>query len=208
MSDELNMMPELTLDPTGASAAAAAAKEAEAAVPKAPEAPSLTLDNAISPDDAAAVQAARDAQAVQLDESQLTEAERKIVNDFAQKIDITDSTQVLQYGAAAQKNIAGFSENALNNVRTKDLGQVGEALSSLVVELKTFGQPEKKGIAGFFQKKKTELTAMKASYDKAEVNVEKIASILEGHQVTLMKDIAMLDQMYDLNTKYYKELTM
>ena len=96
MSDELNMMPELTLDPTGASAAAAAAKEAEAAVPKAPEAPSLTLDNAISPDDAAAVQAARDAQAVQLDESQLTEAERKIVNDFAQKIDITDSTQVLQ----------------------------------------------------------------------------------------------------------------
>ena len=131
-----------------------------------------------------------------------------MVNDFAQKIDITDSTQVLQYGAAAQKNIAGFSENALNNVRTKDLGEVGEALSSLVVELKTFGQPEKKGIAGFFQKKRNELTAMKASYDKAEVNVDKIASILEGHQVTLMKDIAMLDQMYELNTKYYKELTM
>ena len=208
MSDELNTMPELTLDPTGAAAAAQAAQAAEAAVPKAPEAPSLTLENTISPDDAAAVQAARDAQAIQLDESQLSEAERKVVNDFAQKIDITDSTQVLQYGAAAQKNIAGFSENALNNVRTKDLGEVGEALSSLVVELKTFGQPEKKGIAGFFQKKKNELTAMKASYDKAEVNVDKIASILEGHQVTLMKDIAMLDQMYELNTKYYKELTM
>ena len=208
MSDEMNMMPELTLDPTGSAAAAAAAKEAQAAVPKAPEAPSLTLENSVTPEDAAAVQAARDAQAIQLDESQLSEAERKVVNDFAQKIDITDSTQVLQYGAAAQKNIAGFSENALNNVRTKDLGEVGEALSSLVVELKTFGQPEKKGIAGFFQKKKNEAIALKASYDKAEVNVDKIASILEGHQVTLMKDIAMLDQMYELNTKYYKELTM
>ena len=115
---------------------------------------------------------------------------------------------VLQYGAAAQKNIASFSENALNNVRTKDLGEVGQALSSLVVELKTFGQEEKSGIFGLFQKKKNQAMALKASYDKAEVNVDKIASILEGHQVTLMKDIAMLDQMYDLNTKYYKELTM
>ena len=202
MSDELNMIPELTLDPSGAAAAAAQA-------PAAPEAPALTLDSTITPDDAAAVKAAQEAQAIQLDESQLTEAERKIVNDFAQKIDITDSTQILQYGAAAQKNIAGFSENALNNVRTKDLGEVGQALSSLVVELKTFGQEEEKGgIFGFFQKKKNEAIALKASYDKAEVNVNKIASILEGHQVTLMKDIAMLDQMYDLNTKYYKELTM
>ena len=208
MSDEMNMMPELTLDPTGSAAAAAAAKEAQAAVPKAPEAPSLTLENSVTPEDAAAVQAARDAQAIQLDESQLNEAERKMVNDFAQKIDITDSTQVLQYGAAAQKNIAGFSENALNNVRTKDLGEVGEALSSLVVELKTFGQPEKKGIGGFFQKKRNELEAMKASYSKAEVNVEKIVKVLENHQVTLMKDVAMFDQMYELNTKYYKELTM
>jgi len=203
-----NMMPELTLDPSGAAAAQAAAQAAEAAIPKAPDTPALTLEGAVTPEDAAAVQAARDAQAIQLDESQLNEAERKMVNDFAQKIDITDSTQVLQYGAAAQKNIAGFSENALNNVRTKDLGQVGEALSSLVVELKTFGQEEKSGIFGFFQKKKNEALALKASYDKAEVNVDKIASILEGHQVTLMKDIAMLDQMYELNTKYYKELTM
>ena len=115
---------------------------------------------------------------------------------------------MLQYGAAAQKNIASFSENALNNVRTKDLGEVGDALSSLVVELKTFGQEEKTGLFGLFQKKKNQALALKASYDKAEVNVDKIAGILEGHQVTLMKDIAMLDQMYDLNTKYYKELTM
>ena len=201
MSDDLNMMPELTLDPTGAAAAAAEA-------PKAPEAPSLTLNNAITPDDAAAVKAAQEAQSIQLDESQLTEAERKMVDDFAQKIDITDSSQILQYGAAAQKNIAGFSENALNNVRTKDLGEIGQALSSLVVELKTFGEPEKKGIAGFFQKKRNEVIAMKASYDKAEVNVDKIVKVLEGHQITLMKDIAMFDQMYELNTKYYKELTM
>ncbi len=200
MSDKIDMTPELTLDPSGASAAAQA--------PAAPEVPTLTLESSITPEDAAAAQAARDAQAVKLDESQLTEAERKMVNDFAEKIDITDSTVVLQYGAAAQKNIASFSENALNNVRTKDLGEVGQALSSLVVELKTFGQEEKSGFFGFFQKKKNEAMALKASYEKAEVNVDKIAAILEGHQVTLMKDIAMLDQMYDLNTKYYKELTM
>ena len=121
---------------------------------------------------------------------------------------LTDSNLVLNYGAAAQKNIAAFSESALNNVRTKDLGEVGEALSSLVVELKTFGQPEKKGIGGFFQKKRNELEAMKASYAKAEVNVDKIVKVLKDHQVTLMKDVAMFDQMYELNTKYYKELTM
>jgi len=145
---------------------------------------------------------------VQLDESQLTEAERKMVNDFAQKIDITDSSVVLQYGAAAQKNIAGFSENTLNSVRTKDLGEVGQALSSLVVELKGFGKEEEKGVFGFFKKKRNELEAMKVAYTKAEANVDKIVQVLENHQVTLMKDIAMLDQMYDLNTKYYKELTM
>ena len=138
----------------------------------------------------------------------LSDAEKKMVADFAQKIDVTDSNMVMQYGAAAQKNIATFSENALSSVKTKDLGEVGDALSSLVVELKNFGQPEKKGIAGLFQKKKNELEAMKASYSKAEVNVEKIVRMLENHQVVLMKDIAMFDQMYDLNTKYYKELTM
>jgi len=201
MNENTNLTPELTLTP-----------ETAAAVAQAPEAPSLTLEPTLSADEAQAAQAAaqaeRDKNAIKLDESQLTEAERKIVADFAEKIDITDSTQVLQYGAAAQKNVAGFSENALNNVRTKDLGQVGEALSSLVVELKGFGKEDKKGILGFFQKKRNELEAIKASYAKAEVNVDKIVSILEGHQLTLMKDIAMLDQMFDLNTKYYKELTM
>ena len=197
MSEELNMMPELTLDPTGTAAAAA------------PEAPSLTLEPvAVTADDAAAAQAARDANAVRMDESQLSEAERKVVNDFAEKIDITDSAVVLQYGAAAQKNIASFSESALGNVRNKDLGEVGDALSDLVVELKGFGAEEKKGFFGFFKKAGNKLETLKAQYSKAEVNVDKIVGILEGHQVTLMKDIAMLDQMYDLNTKYYKELTM
>ena len=197
MSDELNLntTPELTFEPSAAQAVEAPALTLEPSAPAAPQ-----VDEA--------AQAARDANAVKLDESMLSEAERKMVEDFSQKIDVTDSNLVLNYGAAAQKNIAAFSESALNNVKTKDLGEVGEALSSLVVELKTFGQPEKKGIGGFFQKKKNELEAMKASYAKAEVNVDKIVKVLENHQVTLMKDVAMFDQMYELNTKYYKELTM
>ena len=199
MSDELNLTPELTLDPSGAAA-------------QAPAAPELTLDagQTQSQADQASLQAQRDANAVKLDESMLSEAERKLVDEFSQKIDVTDSNLVLQYGAAAQKNIAAFSESALNNVKTKDLGEVGEALSSLVVELKHFGEDEEKkgGIFGFFQKKKNELEALKASYAKAETNVDKIVKVLENHQVTLMKDIAMFDQMYELNTKYYKELTM
>ncbi len=197
-----NMMPELTLTPDVAAAAA-------------PAAPTLTLDpvmtdaKAEAAAAAAATQTQRDANAVKMDENLLSEEERKMVDSFADTIDITDSAVVLQYGAAAQKNIAGFSENALNSVRTKDLGEVGDALSSLVVELKGFNAGEKKkGILGFFQKKRGELEAMKASYSKAEANVDKVVEVLEGHQVTLMKDIAMLDQMYDLNTKYYKELTM
>ena len=199
MSDQLDMTHELTLDPSGAAA-------------QAPAAPELTLEagQTQSQADQAALQAQRDANAVKLDESMLSEAERKMVDEFSQKIDVTDSNLVLQYGAAAQKNIAAFSESALNNVKTKDLGEVGEALSSLVVELKHFGEDEEKkgGIFGFFQKKKNELEALKASYAKAETNVDKIVKVLENHQVTLMKDIAMFDQMYELNTKYYKELTM
>ncbi len=207
MSDNLDMTPQLTLTP-----------EADAAAPAAPEAPSLTLEPQ-------AAQAApvvgepvlseeekrrqREANAVKLDESMLTEAERKMVDEFAQKIDVTDANLVLQYGSAAQKNIASFSENALNSVRTKDLGEVGQALSALVVELKGFGEEEDEGgIFGFFKKKRNKLEALKASYAKAEVNVDKIVHALEDHQVVLMKDIAMLDQMYELNTKYYKELTM
>ena len=199
MSEEtMDLTPQLTLTPDAATAA--------------PQAPSLTLEpNADQQQAQAAQQAAqaqREANAVKIDESMLSEAERKMVDDFAQKIDVTDSNLVLQYGAAAQKNIASFSENALSNVRTKDLGQVGDALSQLVGELKTFGQPEKKGLAGLFQKKRNELEVMKASYAKAESNVDRIVKVLENHQVTLMKDIAMFDQMYELNTKYYKELTM
>ena len=195
MSDKPELTPELTLTPTLDTAAATAA---------APEAPSLTLE----PGAPAAPAQAQAADPIQIDESQLTEAERKMVDDFAQKIDLTDSNLVLQYGAAAQKNIANFSENSLNSVRTKDLGEVGQALAGLVGELQNFGQEEKSGIFGFFQKKKNELEGLKAQYAKAETNVNKIVQVLEGHQVTLMKDIAMLDQMYDLNTKYYKELTM
>ena len=212
MSDNLDMTPHLTLTPEADAAAAAA--------PAAPEAPALTLDPGAAAQEAAPVQGEpvlseeerqkqRDANAVKLDESMLTEAERKMVDEFAQKIDVTDANLVLQYGSAAQKNIASFSENALNSVRTKDLGEVGQALSALVVELKGFGEEEDEGgIFGFFKKKRNKLEALKASYAKAEVNVDKIVHALEDHQVVLMKDIAMLDQMYELNTKYYKELTM
>ena len=162
MSEEtMDLTPQLTITPDAATAA--------------PQAPSLTLEpNADQQQAQAAQQAAqaqREANAVKIDESMLSEAERKMVDDFAQKIDVTDSNLVLQYGAAAQKNIASFSESALSNVKTKDLGQVGDALSQLVGELKTFGQPEKKGLAGLFQKKRSELEAMKASYAKAESNV-------------------------------------
>ena len=151
------------------------------------------------------------APAVSLDESMLSEAERRAVDEFAQKIDITDANQVMQYGVAAQKNIAAFSETALNSVRTKDLGEVGDALSSLVVELKNFSPEEKekkKGLFGFFQRGKAQVEELKAQYAKAEANVDKIVEVLEKHQVTLLKDVAMFDQMYELNTQYYKELTM
>ena len=210
MSDNLDMTPQLTLTPEADAAAAAA--------PAAPEAPTLTLGGEAAQAAPAAGepvlseeerQKQREANAVKLDESMLTEAERKMVDEFAQKIDVTDANLVLQYGSAAQKNIASFSENALNSVRTKDLGEVGQALSALVVELKGFGEEEDEGgIFGFFKKKRNKLEALKASYAKAEVNVDKIVHALEDHQVVLMKDIAMLDQMYELNTKYYKELTM
>ena len=200
MADQTDFTPELTLTPDLGGGAQAQQQ--------APAAPTLTLDPGAADRQQAADQALRDANAVKLDESQLSEAERKMVDEFAQKIDITDSNVVLQYGAAAQKNIASFSENTLNSVRTKDLGEIGDALAGLVGELQNFGQEEKSGIFGFFQKKKNDLEAMKAQYAKAETNVNKIVEILEGHQLTLMKDVAMLDQMYELNTKYYKELTM
>ena len=151
----------------------------------------------------------KEVEPVKIDESMLTEEERKMVDDFSKKIDITDTQLVLQYGSAAQKSVASFSESALSSVRTKDLGEVGDTLSDLVVELKDFGEEEDKGgIFGFFKKAGNKMETMKAQYSKAEANVEKITRELEQHQVRLMKDIAMFDQMYELNLKYYKELTM
>ena len=197
MTEDKNLMPELTLEPTQTAAAE--------------EVPQLTLDPSApaAPAAPAAEPAKPAAEPVKLDDSLLSDAEKKAVEDFAKKIDITDSNMILQYGAAAQKNVAGFSENALNSVRTKDLGEVGKSLSELVVELKGFGEEEeKKGLFGLFKKTGSKLEAMKAQYAKVETNVDKIARELEQHQVTLMKDVAMLDQMYELNLKYYKELTM
>ena len=142
-------------------------------------------------------------------EVQLTTEEQKVVDDFAEKIDITSSALVMQYGSGAQKKIANFSDTALANVRTKDLGEVGDEIANLVVELKSFDAgEEEKGFLGFFKKQANRLDGMKARYDKAEVNVNKIASSLEGHQVQLMKDIVMLDKLYETNLAYHKELSM
>ena len=193
MTDMEGMMPELTLN-------ADAAKV---------ETPSLTLSLEPEAPAAAAEPEKPAVKPVVIDDSMLNDAEKKMVDEFSKKIDISDSQMILQYGVAAQKGVANFSESALSNVRTKDLGEVGDTLSSLVVELKNFGQEEEeKGLFGFFKKTSNRMEAMKAQYSKAEVNVDKIARELEQHQRVLMKDIAMFDQMYDLNLKYYKELTM
>ena len=143
------------------------------------------------------------------DMSMLSEEEQNQVMEFAKSIDLTNSQLVMQYGGAAQKNIAQFSETALGSVRTKDLGEVGDMITDLVVELKGFdAEEESKGFLGLFKKAGRSMEAMKVKYGKAEQNVEKIATRLEGHQIVLMKDIAILDQMYDKNLAYYKELTM
>ena len=189
-----NYTPELTL---GTETAAAA------------EEITLTLGDVPATPATPAVEEKKEVEPVKLDDSMLSESEKKAVEEFAKKIDIMDSSLVLQYGAAAQKNVASFSENALASVRTKDLGEVGKSLSDLVGELKEFGEPEeKKGLFGFLKKTGDKLETMKAQYSKVETNVDKIVRQLEQHQVTLMKDVAMLDQMYELNLKYYKELTM
>ena len=191
---ENNMMPELTLEPQAPEAAPVLVLDAEVVTPATPA--------VVEPPEADIVPA-------KLDDSMLSEAEKQVVEDFSKKINIMDSNLILQYGAAAQKNVAGFSENALASVRSKDLGEVGKSLSELVVELKGFGQEEeKKGLFGMFKKAGNKLETMKAQYAKVEANVDKIARELEQHQVTLLKDVAMFDQMYELNLKYYKELTM
>ena len=138
----------------------------------------------------------------------LTAEEQKIVDDFAAKIDVENTTQILQYGAGTQKKMADFSDAALANVRTQDLGQVGELLVNVVGELKGLDEEEEKGLFGFFRKQANKLENMKNRYAKAEVNVEKIADALQQHQVRLMKDSAVLDKMYEQNLAYFKELTM
>ena len=142
-------------------------------------------------------------------EPQLTPAEQKMVDDFAAKIDLTNSNQILQYGAGTQKKLSDFSEGALENVRTKDLGEVGQMLSSVVTELKSFDVDEKdKGIFARFKRGGNKLVALKARYAKAEANVDQICDALEAHQVQLLKDISVLDKMYEVNKTYYKELSM
>ena len=175
--------------------------------------PSLTLE----PNAAAAVEEAPAPQAVKEDIpvekpelSKLSPAEQAAVKEFAEKIDILNTEQVMNYGSAAQKNITEFSDAALNSVRSKDLGQVGDMLSDLVIELKglNFEPEEKKGFLGLFKKASQNIASLKAQYDKAEVNVDKIVESLEKHEITLMKDISMMDKMYERNQEYLKELTM
>lgn len=144
----------------------------------------------------------------ELDDSMLTEEEKQMVESFAGQIDLRDSAVILQYGAGAQKKMADFSEAALNNVRTKDLGEVGDLLSNVVTELKSFDEEESKGLFGIFKKTSNKLEAVKAKYAKAETNVNEICEVLENHQVQLLKDVAVLDKMYERNLTYYKELTM
>ena len=142
------------------------------------------------------------------EENVLSEEERQMAEKFAEQIDLTNSNMILQYGAGTQKKMADFSESALENVRTKDLGEVGNLLSGVVKELKSFVEEEEKGFLGIFKKSSNKITAMKTKYAKAETNVNQICKVLESHQVQLMKDVALLDKMYELNLTYYKELTM
>jgi len=188
MADEFATVPQLSLDPTvDESPFAVAAQPAAAEAQPAPQVDTLKEEF-----------------------ERLSPAEQKAVEDFAQKIDITDTGVVLQYGAAAQKKVADFSDATLATVRTKDLGQVGDMLSDLVVELKglNFDEQEKRGLFGFRKKVANKLAELKADYAKAEVNVDKITEALQGHQVVLLKDVSMLDKMYDKNQAYFKELTM
>ena len=185
MNEEKSYIPSLTLDPQPA--AAAAVEEAPAPVEEKTQAPAekLALD-------------------------MLSPAEQQAVRSFSQQIDITNTEQVMNYGSGAQKNISEFSDAALNTVRTKDLGEVGDMLGDLVVELQglNFDTQEKKGFLGLFKKAGQSVAEMKASFDKAEVNVDKIVESLEKHEITLMKDISLMDKMYQRNQEYMKELTM
>lgn len=172
------------------------------------EVPTLTLDLETAVEQPLAPKPEQP-QAAVFDESSLSDAERKMVSDFAEKIQISNSNLVLQYGSGAQKKIADFSETALNNVRTKDMSEVGEMLTNVVVELKKFNvDEEEKGLFSFFKRSGNKISTYKAKYSSAEANVNRICNVLEDHQVQLMKDIAMLDKMYELNKVYFKELSM
>ena len=171
------------------------------------EMPTLTFDPTPEPEEKAPVVPVQEEKA-KLDDSMLNDKERRMVESFAKQIDLHNTNGILQYGAGAQKKMADFSEKTLENVRSKDLGEIGDLLTSVVTELKTFDAEEEKGPFSFFKKSTNKINAMKAKYDKAEVNVNKICDVLDGHQRQLLKDIAILDQMYAQNLNYFKELTM
>lgn len=181
------------------------------------DAPVLTLDPfasvpapkaKVTAQEAGADVLAKQASADDIEEKKLTPAEQKMVDDFSQQIDITNSNMIMTYGAATQQKMADFSAKALDNVRTKDMGQVGDLLSGVVTQLKDFSPEDQKGVLGFFKKQGNKITAMKAKYDKAEDNINKIVNTLEQHEVVLMKDSATLDKMYEMNLAYFKELSM
>ena len=170
------------------------------------EAPTLTLDPAA---DEKVVEEAKKAAPIKVEDTPLSPEEQQMVNDFAEKIDITNSQMVLQYGAASQKKLSSFSETALSRVKTKDMGETGQLITGLIGELQGFDATEQsKGLFGFFKKPVQSIETLKTRYESADKNVERIKSQLEDHQVTLMKDITMLDKMYELNLVYFKELTM
>ena len=173
------------------------------------EAPTLTFDPVLQEGvDKSAVAVSSQESKPQIAEVVLTPEEQKMVDDFAAQIDLKNTQQIMQYGAASQKKIADFSEAAMANVRTKDMGEVGEMLTNVVTELRSIEEEDSKGVFGIFKKNANKLANMKAKYDKAEVNVNRISTALEQHQITLLKDVATLDKMYELNLNYFKELSM
>ena len=170
-------------------------------------APTLTLDPFGEAQKAEIIEA-KPQEPEPMDDSMLSPEERKIAEQFAEQINLSDSTAIMSYGAGTQKKMADFSETALEKVKSKDLGEIGDLLSDVVVELKGFDAGEEKGILGIFKKGRNKVEALKTRYSKVEANVDSICKVLEGHQIQLMKDIAMLDKMYDANLTYFKELTM
>ena len=173
------------------------------------EAPTLTFDPVMEQNvGETAIAESKTETKPQIAEVVLTPQEQKMVDDFAAQIDLKNTQQIMQYGAASQKKIADFSEAAMANVRTKDMGEVGEMLTDVVAELRSMEEEDEKGFLGIFKKNANKLANMKAKYDKAEVNVNRISTALEQHQITLLKDVATLDKMYELNLNYFKELSM